>query len=229
MRVVVIERFGGPEVLEIVERDTPGPPPGHLLVQVAAVGVNYMDIYQREGVGPYRRRLPSGMGAEGAGTVIGLSEGVTDFAVGDRVAWAGVPGGYAEQVVVPASQAVPVPPGIDLRIAAAVMLQGMTAHYLTHSTFPIHEGNVAVVHAAAGGVGLLLTQMVKRRGGIVIGTTSREDKAELALRFGADHVTTYLEFVDAVRRITAERGADVVYDGVGQATFDDGLAALRIP
>jgi NADPH:quinone reductase len=214
----------------VAERDAPQPPPGHVLVQVAAVGVNYMDIYQREGVGGYGGQLPAGIGGEGAGTVIAAGDGVTDFAPGDHVAWAGSRGSYAEQVVVPAAGAVPVPPGIDLKVAAAVLLQGMTAHYLSYSTFPVQEGNVAVVHAAAGGVGLLLTQMVKRRGGVVVATTSGGDKgekAQLALRAGADHVTNYDEFGEAVRRITGERGADVVYDGVGQATFDDSLAALR--
>jgi NADPH:quinone reductase len=228
MRAVVVERFGGPEVLVVEERDAPQPSPEHVVVKVAAAGVNYMDIYQREGVGGYHRPLPSGIGGEGAGTIIALGEGVTDFAIGDGVAWASVPDSYAEQVLVPASRAVPVPPGIDLQIAAAVMLQGMTAHYLSHSTFPIQDGNVAVVHAAAGGVGLLLTQMVKRRGGVVVATTSTREKAELARGAGADHVTNYDEFADAVRRVTGERGADVVYDGVGQATFDDGLVALRI-
>jgi NADPH:quinone reductase len=228
MRAVVVERFGGPEVLVVEDRDVPQPSPGHILVKVAAVGVNYSDIYQREGIGGYHRPLPTGIGSEGAGTITALGEGVTDFAVGDGVAWANVPGSYAEQVLVPATRAVPVPPGIDLQVAAAVMLQGMTAHYLTHSTFPIQDGNVAVVHAAAGGVGLLLTQMVKRRGGVVVATTSTKAKADLALRVGADHVTNYDEFVDAVRRITGERGADVVYDGVGEATFDDGLVSLRV-
>ncbi|MBV9380364.1 MAG: quinone oxidoreductase [Streptosporangiaceae bacterium] len=228
MRAVVVEKFGGPDALAVAERPVPEPSPGHLLVQVAAAGVNYMDIYQREGIGLYKRPLPVGIGGEGAGTVISAADGVTDFSPGDRVAWAAAAGSYAEQVVVAADSAVPVPPGIDLKIAAAVMLQGMTAHYLSHSTFPVQEGNVAVVHAAAGGVGLLLTQMVKRRGGIVVATTSSGAKAELAERAGADHVTTYGEFVDAVLRVTGERGADVVYDGVGKATFDDSLAALRI-
>jgi len=230
MRAVVIEKFGGPEVLVVAERDAPLPPPGHVLVQVAAVGVNYMDIYQREGVGGYGGPLPAGIGAEGAGTVTAAGEGVTDFAPGDHVAWAMTRGSYAEQVVVPAAGAVPVPPDIDPRVAAAVLLQGMTAHYLSHSTFPVKEGNVAVVHAAAGGVGLLLTQMVKRRGGVVVATTGGGDKGEkarLALGAGADHVTGYDGFGEAVRRVTGERGADVVYDGVGQATFDDSLAALR--
>ena len=228
MRAVVVEKFGGPDALAVAERPVPEPSPGHLLVQVAAAGVNYMDIYQREGIGLYKRPLPVGIGGEGAGTVISAADGVTDFSPGDRVAWAAAAGSYAEQVVVAADSAVPVSPGIDLKIAAAVMLQGMTAHYLSHSTFPVQEGNVAVVHAAAGGVGLLLTQMVKRRGGIVVATTSSGAKAELAERAGADHVTTYGEFVDAVLRVTGERGADVVYDGVGKATFDDSLAALRI-
>jgi NADPH2:quinone reductase len=147
--------------------------------------------------------------------------------VGDQVAWAGSPGSYAEQVVMPAQNAVPVPTGIDLKVAAAVMLQGMTAHYLCNSTFPVAEGNITVVHAAAGGVGLLLTQMIKRRGGVVVATTSTREKAALAQRAGADHVTTYEEFAEAVRRVSGERGADVVFDSVGKATFDASLSALR--
>jgi NADPH:quinone reductase len=227
MRAVVAEKFGGPEVLTIAEEPDPRPEPGHVVVQVAAAGVNYMDIYQREGVGHYKRPLPVRIGAEGAGTVTAVGEGVTDVAVGDRVAWANVPGSYAEQISLRADRAVPVPAGIDPQIAAAVLEQGMTAHYLCISTFPVREGNVTVVHAAAGGVGLLLTQMVKRHGGIVVGTTSTSAKAELALRAGADYVTGYDEFREAVLRVTGERGADVVYDGVGKLTFDESLAALR--
>jgi len=227
MRAISVENQGGPEVLRIADRDDPVPQPGQVVVRVVAAGVNYMDIYQRSGIGVYVQPTPFTPGGEGAGTVIAVGDGVTDVAPGDHVAWAGAPGSYAEQVVLPAERAVPVPNGIDLKVAAAVMLQGLTAHYLCHSTFPVKEGNVAVVHAAAGGVGLLLTQMIKARGGIVVATTSTAPKAELARRAGADHVTTYDEFVDAVRRITGERGADVVFDGVGKATFDHSLAALR--
>jgi NADPH:quinone reductase len=228
MRAIVVWQVGGPEVLRIAERDDPAPGPGQLVVKVAAGGVNFLDIYQREGVGVYAPRTPYVPGGEGAGTVLAVGDGVAEFAVGDRVAWSGGPGSYAEQVALAADRAVPVPASIDLRIAAAVMLQGMTAHYLCTSTFSIQEGHVAVVHAAAGGVGLLLTQMIKRRGGIVVATTSTKEKADLALRAGADHVTTYAEFADAVRRVTGERGADVVYDSVGKDTFDNSLAALRV-
>jgi NADPH2:quinone reductase len=227
MRVVVGERLGGPEVLGIAEREAPRPGPGEVVVDVAAAGVNYMDIYQREGVGNYRPEPPFVPGAEGAGTVSAVGEGVTRLAVGDRVAWAGPGRSYAEQVALPAANAVPVPDGLNLEVAAAAMLQGMTAHYLCVSTYPVNEGDVAVVHAAAGGVGLLLTQMIKRRGGIVVATTSGGEKAELARGAGADHVTGYDTFRDVVDDVTDGKGAHVVYDGVGQATFDDGLAALR--
>src|SRR5215472_11249194 len=219
MRAVMVTRLGGPEVLAVTERPAPAAGPGQLVVQVAAAGVNFMDVYQREGIGSYRQDPPFGIGGEGAGVVTAVGSGITDFAIGDHVAWTGVPGSYAEQVAIPAGRAVPVPPHIDLKIAAAVLLQGMTAHYLSNSTFPVQEGNVAVVHAAAGGVGLLLTQMVKRRGGVIVATTSTTPKALLARQAGADHVTTYDEFGEAVRRITGERGADVVYDGVGKDTF----------
>jgi NADPH2:quinone reductase len=228
MRAVMVTRLGGPEVLAVTERPAPAAGPGQLVVQVAAAGVNFMDVYQREGIGSYRQDPPFGMGGEGAGAVTAVGEGVTDFAIGDHVAWTGVPGSYAEQVAIPAGRAVPVPPHIDLKVAAAVLLQGMTAHYLSASTFPIQEGNVAVVHAAAGGVGLLLTQMVKRRGGVVVATTSTQAKAELATNAGADHVVEYDEFTDAVLRLTGERGADVVYDSVGKATFENSLAALKV-
>jgi NADPH:quinone reductase len=227
MRAIVVNELGGHEVLTVAERDDPKAGPGQLVVRVAAVGVNFMDVYQRTGVGTHQTPTPYTPGAEGAGTVLAVGEGVTDFAVGDHVAWASGPGSYAEQVALPARVAVPVPPSIDLKIAAAVILQGITAHYLCNSTFPVHEGNITVVHAAAGGVGLLLTQMIKRRGGVIVATTSTTPKAVLAQRAGADHVTTYEEFVEAVRRVSGERGADVVFDSVGKATFDDSLAALR--
>lgn len=227
MRAIVIGKLGGPEVLTPGEQDDPAPGPGQLVVRVAAVGVNYRDIYERTGIGNYARQAPFVPGAEGAGTVLAVGDGVTGFTAGDKVAWSDAPGSYAEQAVVPAGHAVPVPNGVDLKTAAAVMLQGMTAHYLCFSTFPVAEGNVTVVHAAAGGVGLLLTQLVKRRGGTVVATTSTTAKAALAQQAGADHVTTYGEFVEAVRRVTGERGADVVFDGVGKDTFDDSLAALR--
>jgi NADPH2:quinone reductase len=227
MRAIVVSELGGPEVMVAAERDDLKAGPGQLVVRVAAAGVNFMDIYQRTGIGNYKTPTPYTPGGEGAGTVLAVGQGVTDVAVGDQVAWAGSPGSYAEQVVMPAQNAVPVPNGIDLKVAAAVMLQGMTAHYLCNSTFPVAEGNITVVHAAAGGVGLLLTQMIKRRGGVVVATTSTREKAALAQRAGADHVTTYEEFAEAVRRVSGERGADVVFDSVGKATFDASLSALR--
>jgi NADPH2:quinone reductase len=227
MRAVVVAAHGGPEVLQIGERDEPVAGPGQVVVEVAAAGVNFMDIYQREGRPPYVGNVPYVPGAEAAGTVTEVGSGVTDLHVGDRVAWSGVPGSYAEKVVVPAERAVPVPDGVDLRVAAATLLQGMTAHYLATSTFPVNAGDTVVVHAAAGGTGRLLVQIVKRRGGIVVATTSTPDKAELARSAGADHVTDYESFGQVAREVTGGAGAACVYDGVGKATFDAGLAALR--
>ena len=227
MRVVECGRRGGPEVLGMAERPAPVPGPGQVVVQVAAAGINYMDIYAREGVGGYTPELPYVPGGEGAGSITAIGEGVTGLAVGDLVAWAGPGGCYAEQVALPATVVVPVPAGISARVAAAAILQGMTAHYLVTSTYPVREGDVTVVHAAAGGVGLLLTQMVKRRGGVVIATTSGGGKDELARSAGADHVTGYDRFRDVVGQVTGGVGAHVVYDGVGKDTFDDSLAALR--
>jgi NADPH:quinone reductase len=244
MRAVVVERSGGPEVLTLGERDIARPGPGEVLVQVSAAGVNYMDIYQRQGIGAYGAELPFVPGSEGAGRVIAVGSGVAGQDAGsedagwsedDVVAWAGVGGSYAEHVVVPAHRAVRVPGGVSAEVAAAVMLQGLTAHYLCVSTYPVRPGDVAVVHAAAGGVGLLLTQMIKRRGGIVIATTSdtggtgsSTGKSELARQAGADYITDYAGFGDVVAEVTGGAGAHVVYDGVGKDTFDDSLAALRI-
>ncbi len=227
MRAVIVSEPGGPEVLRLVDREAPTPGPGEVLVDLAAAGVNFMDIYGRQGRPPYGRPTPYVLGAEGAGTVSAVGAEVTGIAVGDVVAWTGVPDSYAEQVVVPAGRAVPVPPGVDVSTAAAVMLQGCTAHYLASSTWPVAEGEVAVVHAAAGGVGLLLTQIVRLRGGTVVATTSGGGKAELARAAGAQHVTGYGDFLDVVREVTGGTGAHVVYDGVGRATFDDSLRALR--
>jgi NADPH:quinone reductase len=229
MRVIEVESRGGPEVLRLAERPDPQPGPGQVVTEIAAAGVNYMDIYQREGVGGYRPPLPFITGGEGAGTVIAVGEGVTALAVGDRVAW-WAPGSYAEQVVLPADRVVPVPDGISIEVAAAAILQGMTAHYLVTSTYPVRPGDVTVVHAAAGGVGLLLTQMIKRHGGIVVATCSGGEgggKHDLAREAGADHVAGYDRFRAIVAEVTGGVGAHVVYDGVGQATFDDSLASLR--
>jgi len=227
MRAVVVTRHGGPEVLEVAEVPAPEPGPGQLLVDIAAAGVNFMDIYQRQGRPPYAADTPFIPGAEGAGTVAGAGPGAAGFAPGDQVAWTGVPGSYAEQVVVPADRAVPVPEGVDLQVAAAVLLQGMTAHYLSNDTFPVADGDPVVVHAAAGGVGLLLTQMAKMRGGVVIATASTTPKAVLAQQAGADYVAGYDDFAAVTRQVTGGAGAAAVYDGVGQATFDASLSALR--
>ncbi|HEX9354384.1 MAG TPA: quinone oxidoreductase [Streptosporangiaceae bacterium] len=229
MRAVIGSQHGGPEVLQIGEVAAPEPGPGQLLVDVAAAGVNYMDIYQREGRPPYASgALPYVPGAEGAGTVAAVGPAVRDFAVGDRVAWTQVPGSYAEQAAVPAALAVPVPGDMDLSVAAAVMLQGMTAHYLCHSTYPVGQGDHVVVHAAAGGVGLLLTQMVGMRGGISVATTSSTAKAVLAQQAGANYVTDYENFARVAREVTDGAGVAAVYDGIGQATFEASLSALRV-
>jgi NADPH2:quinone reductase len=227
MRAVVISQHGGPEVLQPGDQPDPSPGPGQLLVDVAAAGVNFMDIYQRTGQPPYRSEVPFVPGAEGAGIVTAVGPDVTDFTAGDRVAWTGVPGSYAEQALIPSDRAVPVPDSVDLEVAAAVMLQGMTAHYLCHSTYPVAPADPVVVHAAAGGVGLLLTQMVKMRGGVVIATTSTDAKTQLAREAGADHVARYEDFGAVTADATGGAGAAAVYDGVGQATFGASLAALR--
>jgi NADPH2:quinone reductase len=227
MKAVVVERAGGPEVLEVQERSTPEPGPGQLRVRVAAAGVNYIDTYHRSGL--YPMQTPFVLGVEGAGTVTAVGEGVTEFSGGDRVAWAAAPGSYAEEVLVEARQAIAVPDGVSDAQAAAAMLQGLTAHYLTHSTFPIAPGHTALVHAGAGGVGLLLTQLVTARGGRVIATVSTEEKEKLSLEAGADAVIRYTEVdvAERVRELTDGRGVDVVYDGVGRTTFDGSLASLR--
>jgi len=225
---VVVEQTGGPEVLRVEDVEAPVPGPGEVLVDVAAAGVNFIDVYER--TGGYPKELPFVAGSEGAGAVTAVGEGVTDFAVGDRVAWAMVAGsGYAEQAAVPADRVVRVPDGVESETAAALMLQGMTAHYLCESTYPAHSGETALVHAAAGGVGLLLTQMLAAKGVRVIATTSTEEKAELARGAGAAEVVRYTEadVVGEVRRLTDGRGVEVVYDGVGRSTFDASLDCLR--
>jgi len=225
VRAIVVRELGGPEQMVLADHPDPVPGPGQVLVQVAAAGINFIDIYRRSGVYPHP--VPYVPGSEGAGTVVAVGEGVAEFAAGDHVAWAEGPGSYAELAVVDARWAVPVPGGVDLKAAAAVMLQGLTAHYLCHSTFPVTEGTVAVVHAAAGGVGLLLTQMIKGLGGTVIATTSSADKAALARQAGADFTAGYADFAAVAREATGGRGADVVFDGVGKDTFDSSLSALR--
>jgi len=189
--------------------------------------VNYIDVYFR--TGQYKAALPLTVGLEGAGTVTAVGPGVTDVKAGDRVAWTGVGGSYAQMNVVPADRLVKLPDGLSFKDGAAAMLQGMTAHYLAVSTYPLKKGDVCVVHAAAGGVGLLLCQMAKMRGATVIGTVSTEEKAALARQAGADHVILYTkqDFEAEVKRITGGAGAHVIYDGVGASTFDKGLSALR--
>jgi len=225
VRAVVAATAGGPGVLEVREEADPVPSAMQLLVDVAAVGVNYRDVYEREG--NYGRLPPLIVGVEGAGTVAALGEGAADFSIGDRVAWVNAPGSYAERVVVDASAAVSIPDGVSFELGAAALLQGMTAHYLASSTFPVQPGDTVVVHAAAGGVGLLLTQVVKIRGGRVIATTSTDEKAALARAAGADVVIGYDGFAERVRELTGGEGAAAVYDGVGKATMLAGLEALK--
>jgi NADPH2:quinone reductase len=223
MRAAVVTRHGGPEVLEVRDEPDPQPGPGQLLVDVEVAGVNYRDVYERERLG----EPPLIAGVEGAGTVAAVGEGVSEAAVGDRVAWTHAPGSYAERVVVDAPRAVPVPDGVSSELAAAALLQGMTAHYLATSTYPIRQGDTVLVHAAAGGVGLLLTQIAKLRGGRVIGTTSTDEKARLAAEAGADEVIGYDGFAERARELTGGDGVAAVYDGIARTTFDESLDSLR--
>jgi NADPH:quinone reductase len=228
MRAVVVHEHGGPGVLTAQEMPSPEPGPGQLLVDVAAAGVNFIDVYYRTGV--YPLETPFIVGSEGAGLVTAIGADVTGYQKGDHVAWAMVPAaGYAERVIVPATRAVPVPAGIDDDTAAAVLLQGLTAHYLTRSTYPVRSGETALVHAAAGGVGLLLTQVLSAQGVRVIATTSTEEKAALAREAGAADVIRYdrEDVASEVSRLTDGHKVDVVYDGVGRATFDGSIDSLR--
>jgi NADPH:quinone reductase len=218
---------GGPEVLTLQDHPDPVPGPGHVLVATTAIGVNYIDIYHRTAL--YQTPRPIPLGLEGAGIVEAIGSGVSSLRVGDRIAWCQAPGSYATRVAVPAERAVVIPDGVDDRVAAALLLQGMTAHYLCTDTFRLGPGHAALVHAAAGGVGLLLVQLAKRAGARVFGTVSTPEKAELARRVGADEVIFYREQdVEAeVRRLTEGKGVDVVYDAVGKATFEKSLRSLR--
>jgi NADPH2:quinone reductase len=224
---VQVRRTGGPEVLEVADAEVGEPDPGELLVDVAAAGVNYIDTYQRGGL--YPLDLPFVLGQEGAGTVAAVGEDVTGFAPGDRVAWQGVLGSYAQQVRVPARVAVRVPDGVSDEVAAATLLQGITAHYLVASTYPVAEGDTVLVHAAAGGVGLLLVQLAKARGARVLATVSTGEKERIAREAGADEVIRYdrVDFAPQVRRLTDDEGVAAVYDGVGRSTVDGSLASLR--
>jgi NADPH2:quinone reductase len=226
MHATRIHETGGAEVMRYEEVPAPSPSEGQAVVRLAAAGVNFIDTYQRKGL--YRLPLPAILGQEGAGVVEAVGPGVTAVKPGDRVAFANIMGAYSEYIVAPAERLVAVPDGMDLETAAAVILQGMTAHYLTHSTYPLKQGDVALVHAAAGGVGLLLIQVAKRRGATVIGTVSTEAKAELAREAGADHIILYTEtdFEAETKRITNGKGAQVVYDSVGRDTFDRSLSSL---
>ncbi len=226
MKAVVVERFGGPEVLELREGELPAAGPGQVLVRQKAVGVNFIDVYRRTGL--YRVDLPMVPGMEGAGVVEAAGPGVRGVKPGDRVAYANVPGTYAEAVSVPADRAVRLPPRVTFEQGAAAMLQGMTAHYLAVDTFPIGRGDTVLVHAAAGGVGLLLVQVARMRGARVIATVSTPAKAELARAAGADHVILYGEadFAAEVKRITDGRGVQAVYDSVGRTTFLKSLDCL---
>ena len=227
MQAIQIQQTGGPEQLKLRELPTPSPGDEELLVAIGASGVNFIDIYFRTGL--YPADLPFTPGMEAAGRVEAVGPGVTDISVGERVAYAMVRGSYATHAVIPAAKAVRVPAAVDDRSAAAAMLQGMTAHYLTRSTFPLTSGHTALVHAAAGGVGLLLVQMAAQLGARVLATTSTAEKARLVLQAGAAHVINYAteDFDSEVKRLTEGRGVDVVYDSVGAATFEKSLTSLR--
>jgi NADPH:quinone reductase len=227
MKIIHVKQPGGPEKLEYVDVLTPAPGPKEALVKILAGGVNFIDIYFRMGL--YKAELPVVLGNEAAGIVEAVGTEVTEVAVGDRVAYAMNRGSYAEYAVVPAWQLVKIPDGLDFRQAAAAMLQGMTAHYLTHSTYPLKEGDTALVHAAAGGAGRLIVQMAKMRGARVLGTVSTAEKEAIAREAGIDEVIRYTEqdFEVEAKRLTNNRGVDVVYDSVGATTFEKGLNTLR--
>jgi NADPH2:quinone reductase len=227
MKAIQIRATGGPEVLQLAELPIPEPGPGQVLIRVEAVGVNFIEIYFRKGV--YKAVLPLTPGSEAAGTVEELGPGVKGFAVDEVVASTSVLGSYAEYALVPAAQLVKVPAGLSPEQAAAAMLQGMTAHYLSHSTFPLKAGQTALVHAGAGGVGLLLTQMAMRLGARVITTVSTPEKAKLSREAGASDVILYTkkDFETEVKRLTGGKGVDVVYDSVGKTTFDGSLNCLK--
>ena len=228
MKAMTIPRTGGPEVMEWVDLDEPVAAPDQVVVEVDAAGVNFIDTYHRTGL--YPMDLPIVPGLEGAGTVVAVGEATDGVTVGDRVAWSAGIGSYAERVALGAAGVVPVPESVPSDIAAAAMLQGLTAHYLTTDTFPLHPGARCLIHAGAGGVGLLLIQLAKMRGAEVFTTVGSAEKAELARAAGADHVILYREvdFGDAVEAIAGPNALDVVYDGVGKTVFDRSLELLRM-
>lgn len=227
MKAVVIHKHGGPEQLSYEELDTPTLGPGEALIEVKSVGVNFIDVYYRTGL--YPAEPPLVLGMEAAGIVAAVGPGGTAVSAGDRVAYAMTRGSYAEYAIVPARLLVTLPDNVDFDRAAASLLQGMTAHYLTHSTYPLQQGDTALVHAAAGGAGLMVIQMAKMRGARVFGTTSTKEKAEIARKAGCDEVILYTEqdFQAEVKRLTDGRGVDVVYDSVGATTFEKSLDCLR--
>jgi NADPH2:quinone reductase len=227
MRGIQVKRHGGPEVLEYVELPDPMPGPGEVLIRVRVAGVNFTDVYQRTGM--YPGTLPFTPGVEGVGVVEKLGSGVTNVKIGDRVGWVMIKGAYAELAVIPADRLVPIPASIDDRTAAAILLQGMTAHFLLLDCYRVTRGEWILVHAAAGGVGLLMMQIAHRIGARIIGTTSTDEKAALAREAGADEIVLYTkeDFQQAARRITGGAGVSVVYDSVGKTTFDKSLDSLR--
>ena len=227
MKAIQVSRTGGPEVLELIELPVPQAKGNEAVVKIAASGINFIDIYFREG--RYKAVVPFVPGQEAAGEVVAIGPDVTAVKVGDRVAYCGVMGSYAEYSAVPADRLIRVPEGVSFQQAAAAMLQGMTAHYLSHSTFPLQKGQTALVHAAAGGVGLLLVQMAHHIGARVIGTVSTEEKARLARDAGADEIIQYTtsDFETETRKLTDGKGVDVIYDSVGKTTFEKGLNVLK--
>ena len=227
MKAIRVHQYGGLEALQYEDVPLPEPGEGEARLKIEAIGVNFLDIYQR--IGRYQGTPPFTLGQEAAGVVDAVGQNVKDVKPGDRVAYASVQGSYAEYAVVPAWRLLPLPQGVDAQLAAAALVQGMTAHYLAFSTYPIKDGDTALVHAAGGGTGQLLVQVVKRCGGRVIGTASTEEKARLAREAGADEVILYTQadFEAEVKRLTEDRGVDVVYDSVGKDTFDKSLNCLR--
>lgn len=227
MKAIRVDQYGGPQVLSCQQVPQPAAGPGEALVRISTSGVNFIDVYQREG--RYAGQLPFTPGMEASGIVEAIGDSVTEVKVGDRVAYPSHQGSYAEYAAVPAQKLVPIPDGIDDRSAAAAMLQGMTAHYLSESTYPIQQGDTVLIHAGAGGVGLLLIQMAKRRGARVISTVSTEAKAQLAREAGADEVILYTraDFLEKTRRSTGGKGVNAVFDSVGKTTFDKSLDCLK--
>src|SRR5262249_53795520 len=227
MKAIQVSQYGGPEVLQYVDVPTPQPKPNEALVKIGAAGVNFVDVYNREG--RYKVATPFIIGQEASGTVTAVGSEVRSIKEGDRVAFTNILGGYAEFAAIPADRLVKISAGVDDRQAAAAMLQGMTAHFLSHDTFPLKKGDTALVHAAAGGVGLLLVQMAHNIGARVIGTVSTDEKAKLARDAGADEIIFYnnQDFEAETKRLTNNKGVDVVYDSVGKTTFEKGLNVLR--